>query len=81
MCVGARRRYPTATALKVRGMKSRRTVQRSFSRLMYLGFILLSFGFMSPFVHLVRYALDQGIEPDAAASLMVFVGITNLTSG
>ena len=43
--------------------------------LLLLGFLLASFGQFTPMAHLVPYAEDQGISPQAAATLLSLLGI------
>lgn len=50
---------------------------RLFIRL-YLGCLASAFAVFVPFVHLAPSALDQGIEADAAASLIALIGIGSM---
>ena len=43
--------------------------------LLMLGFLLASFGQFTPMAHLVPYAEDRGISPQAAATLLSLLGI------
>ncbi len=43
--------------------------------LLFLGFLLASFGQFTPIAHLVPYAEDRGISPQAAATLLSLLGV------
>ena len=43
--------------------------------LLFLGFLLASFGQFTPIAHLVPYAEDRGISPQTAAALLSLLGI------
>ena len=43
--------------------------------LLFLGFLLASFGQFTPIAHLVPYAEDRGISPQSAATLLSLLGI------
>ena len=43
--------------------------------LLFLGFLLASFGQFTPIAHLVPYAEDQGVSPQRAATLLSLLGI------
>ncbi len=43
--------------------------------LLFIGFFLASFGQFTPIAHLVPYAEDRGISPQAAAALLSLLGI------
>ena len=43
--------------------------------LLFLGFLLASFGQFTPIAHLVPYAEDRGISPQAAAALLSLLGV------
>ena len=43
--------------------------------LLFIGFLLASFGQFTPIAHLVPYAEDRGISPTAAATLLSLLGI------
>merc|ERR1719487_386387 len=44
----------------------------------YMVFVFCGLGFFTPIAHLVRYAMDQGLTEQQAASLMVAVGACNV---
>lgn len=44
----------------------------------YLVFVFCGLGFFTPIAHLVRYAMDQGLSEQQAASLMVVIGGCNV---
>ena len=43
--------------------------------LLFLGFLLASFGQFTPIAHIVPYAEDRGISPQAAATLLSLLGV------
>ena len=43
--------------------------------LLFLGFLLASFGQFTPIAHIVPYAEDRGISPQAAAALLSLLGL------
>lgn len=43
--------------------------------LMFLGFLLASFGQYTPIAHIVPYAEDRGISPQSAATLLSLLGV------
>ena len=43
--------------------------------LLFLGFLLASFGQFTPIAHIVPYAEDRGIAPQAAATLLSLLGV------
>ena len=43
--------------------------------LLFLGFLLASFGQFTPIAHIVPYAEDHGISPQAAAALLSLLGV------
>ena len=73
-------RNPQQTA-RLSPRQSRNGVELSFairSRpffLLFLGFLLASFGQFTPIAHIVPYAEDRGISPQTAATLLSLLGL------
>ena len=58
-----------------RGVRLATAVRSRPFSLLFLGFLFASLGQFTPIAHLVPYAEDQGISPQAAASLLSLLGV------
>ena len=68
---GGTRAAPSAD----RGIELGQAIRSRPFLLLLLGFLLASFGQFTPMAHLVPYAEDRGISPQAAAALLSLLGI------
>ncbi len=69
------RRSGPAAGETERGIQLASAIRSRPFLLLFIGFLLASFGQFTPIVHLVPYAEDRGISPKTAAGLLSLLGI------
>ncbi len=68
-------RSSVAQAHSQRGVRLSFAIRSRPFFLLFLGFLLASFGQFTPIAHIVPYAEDRGISPQAAAALLSLLGL------